>query len=183
MSKQDDARHYNSSTSLFFERSKSEKVLTQATKRSSEETDNPVTVANTSEKTTTTSKANSISYYTQQKGKGSFKLNYLNEKKARYESHYEFITRCQKEKVIPDGLKVYLERSSGNHSERFLNNWHEKLQTFYSKLMSDVLTFCEKTIETVSLEIKETQHELNKKLENEEREEINATLRKNDEIN
>ena len=49
--------------------------------------------------------------------------------------------------------------------------------------MSDVLIFCEKTIETASLEIKETQKELNDKLENDEREEINATLRKNDEIN
>ena len=34
-----------------------------------------------------------------------------------------------------------------------------------------------------ALEIKETQKELNNKLANEEREEINATLRKNDEIN
>ena len=49
--------------------------------------------------------------------------------------------------------------------------------------MSNVLTSCMKTIETVSLEIKETQKELNNKLENEEREEINATLRKNHEIN
>ena len=49
--------------------------------------------------------------------------------------------------------------------------------------MSDVLIFCEKTTETASLEIKETQKELNDKLENDEREEINATLRKNDEIN
>ena len=49
--------------------------------------------------------------------------------------------------------------------------------------MSDVLIFCEKTIETASLETKETQKELNDKLENDEREEINATLRKNDEIN
>ena len=49
--------------------------------------------------------------------------------------------------------------------------------------MSDVLIFCEKTIETASLETKETQKELNDKLENDEREEINATLRKSDEIN
>ena len=49
--------------------------------------------------------------------------------------------------------------------------------------ISDVLTFCEKTIEIVSLDIKETQKELNNKLENEESEEINTTLRKNDEIN
>lgn len=38
-------------------------------------------------------------------------------------------------------------------------------------------------METVSLEIKETEKELNNKLENEEREEIKTTLRNNDEIN
>ena len=37
-----------------------------------------------------------------------------------------------------------------------------------------------KTIKTVSIEIKETQKELNNKLEIEEREDINATLRKNE---
>ena len=36
--------------------------------------------------------------------------------------------------------------------------------------MSDILFFCEKITETVSVEIKETQKELNNKLENEERE-------------
>ena len=36
--------------------------------------------------------------------------------------------------------------------------------------MSNVLTFCEKTTETVSLKIKETQKELKNKLEREERE-------------
>ena len=49
--------------------------------------------------------------------------------------------------------------------------------------MSDVSTFCEKTIEIESLRIKETQNKLNNKLENEEHEEINSTLRKNDKIN
>ena len=38
--------------------------------------------------------------------------------------------------------------------------------------MSDILFFCEKITETVSVEIKETQKELNNKLENEEREGI-----------
>ena len=49
--------------------------------------------------------------------------------------------------------------------------------------MSDVLTFWDKTIETISLEIKETQKELNNKLENKERKEIKSNLRKNEEIN
>ena len=49
--------------------------------------------------------------------------------------------------------------------------------------MSDVLTFCKDIIETVRLEVTETQKELDTKLKNEEREEINTTLRKNDKIN
>ena len=85
------------------------------------------------------------------------------------------MTHCQKEKIIPDGLKTYLEPSVGNNSEEFLNNWHERLQSFSLTLMSDVLTFCEKKIETVSLKIKEMQKELNNKLENKEREK-NLTL-------
>ena len=55
--------------------------MTQATKKSREETDNPVTFVNTSDKTATTSKANSISYYTQQNEKLAFKRSYLNDKK------------------------------------------------------------------------------------------------------
>ena len=69
------------------------------------------------------------------------KLSDLNDKKGRCESHYAFVTRLQKEKIIPDGLKVYLESSVGNHSEEFLNNCHERLQSFSLTLMSDVLTF------------------------------------------
>ena len=81
-----------------------------------------------------------------------------------------------------DDLEVYLEPLIGNQSEEFLNNWRERLQSFSLTLMSDVLTFCEKAIGTVSLEIKETQKNLTNKLEKEERKEINATLRKNDQI-
>ena len=49
--------------------------------------------------------------------------------------------------------------------------------------MSDILTFCKKTIETVSFEIIETQKQLDVKLANEEHKEFNATLRNNDGIN
>ena len=50
-----------------------------------------------------------------------------------------------------------------------------RIHTFFLTLMSDVWTFREKTIETASPEIKETQKELNNKLQNAEREEVNAT--------
>ena len=46
--------------------------------------------------------------------------------------------------------------------------------------MTDVLMFCKNTIETVSDEITKTQIELDTKVENEERKENYATLRKND---
>ena len=112
-------RQCNLSPSLFFEWSKSEKVVTQATNRPREETGNPVIVVNTPDETATTLKTNNTSYNTPQKEKITFKLNYLNNKKARYESHGTFITRCQKKDIISDGLKVYLEPSIGNHSENF----------------------------------------------------------------
>ena len=60
-----------------------------------------------------------------------------------------------------------MKPSIDKYSEQFLNNWHERLQSFSFTLMPDLLTFCEKTIETVSLEIKETQKELINKLEHE----------------
>lgn len=46
--------------------------------------------------------------------------------------------------------------------------------------MTDVLMFCKNTNETVSFEITKTQIELDTKVENEERKENYATLRKND---
>ena len=97
MSKQGNVRQCNLSPFLFFERSKSEKVMTLATNRPREETDNPVIVVNTLDETATTPKTNNKSYNTPQKEKITFKLNYLNNKKARYESHGTFITRCQKQ--------------------------------------------------------------------------------------
>ena len=64
--------------------------------------------------------------------------------------------------------------------KNFFYNFHNRLQSFS---VSDALTFCEKTIETVSLEIKETQKQLNNKLENEEREEITLKQRKHKQLN
>ena len=56
--------------------------MTQATNRPREETGNPVIVVNTPDETATTLKTNNTSYNTPQKEKITFKLNYLNNKKA-----------------------------------------------------------------------------------------------------
>ena len=69
MSKLRNIRQCNSSTFLFLEWSKSEKVVTQATKRPREEIDNLVIVVKTPNKTATTSKANIVSYNIRQKEK------------------------------------------------------------------------------------------------------------------
>ena len=49
--------------------------------------------------------------------------------------------------------------------------------------MEDVIVFCDKTVAKVSSEISATESELNKKLQQEERQAIHETLKKNDEIN
>ena len=50
----------------------------------------------------------------------------LKEKHARYESHKEFLTRCISEKLVPNGLKLELERTIGNHDQEFLDNSNER---------------------------------------------------------
>ena len=53
----------------------------------------------------------------------------------------------------------------------------------HSSIFPPQSVFCKNTVETVSLKITKTQKESDTKLESKELEEINATLRKNYEIN
>ena len=76
-----------------------------------------------------------------------------------------------------------MERSTGNQDEAFLETWHENLQSFSLTLMSQVITFCDQTINKVNEEIEKTKVELDAKLDRNEREEIIFTLEKNDELN
>ena len=59
------------------------------------------------------------------------KLNRLKEKHARYEPHKEFLTRCISEKLVPNGLKLELERIIGNHDQEFLDNSNERHCNFF----------------------------------------------------
>ena len=62
------------------------------------------------------------------------KLDRLNDKEARFQSHKEFLERCLIGNVIPNGLKIELEASIGNHNEQFLTKWNEKLIKFSREL-------------------------------------------------
>ena len=66
------------------------------------------------------------------KEKLALKLNSLNDKKIRYKSHKGFLTKCHKERVILQGLSIYIEPSTANQYDgEFLETWQK---------------FCNKTI-------------------------------------
>ena len=117
------------------------------------------------------------------KGKIALKLNSLNDKKARYELHKTFLSKCYCDRIIPHGLSIYVELSIGNQDEAFLETWHENLQSFSLTLMLQVITFCDQTINKVNEEIEKTKVELHANFDRNEREEIISTLVKNNELN
>ena len=66
------------------------------------------------------------------------KLNRLNNKAARYESHKQFLEKCIQEKLIPERLRLQLEPTIGNYDDEFLHNWYVKLEKFSLESMTDV---------------------------------------------
>ena len=81
--------------------------------------------------------------------------------------------------MIPNGLKIELEPSIGNHNEEFLTKWNDKLDKFSKELTQDVIVFCGKTITDTTIDIEETNRKL-KDIANQEQEtEITTTLQKN----
>ena len=84
---------------------------------------------------------------------------------GRHVSHRLFLTRCIPENVIPNGLRLKLERTVGNHNETFLNNWCEKLQQHSLGFMKDIITFCDKTITELKAEIENIEKNLKTILE------------------
>ena len=73
----------------------------------------------------------------------SLKLNRLTEKLYRYESHKYFITKCLKDKLIPEGF-YSLEPSIGNHNNEFLQEWYEDLNNFLLTRMEKQFSFVTK---------------------------------------
>ena len=67
------------------------------------------------------------------KEKLALKLKSLKDKKARYESHRSCLTKCYKDKSIPQGLSIYIKPSFGNQDIEFLETCYERLQVFFLK--------------------------------------------------
>ena len=90
----------------------------------------------------------------------TFKLDKLNDKKCRYESHEAFLNKCLTNNLIPNGLKVYVEPSIGNRDEEFLAQWHSRLDEFSRTLTADVVQYCEKEITKTKSEIEVVSNKL-----------------------
>ena len=109
------------------------------------------------------------------------KLNRLNNKAARYESHKQFLENCIQEKLIPEGLRLQLEPTIGNYDDEFLHNWYVKLEKFSLELMTDVVDFCDKTLVSTGKSIIETEAELKTKIEAKEFASVRETIALNKE--
>ena len=112
----------------------------------------------------------------------AFKLDRLRDKAGRYNSHHSFLTRCISENIIPNGLKLELEPTIGNHDEEFLNNWYNKLQKYSLDFMNDIVVFCNQTNANLANEIKSTENELQQLLEKDTFQEIQNTINTNQTI-
>ena len=60
----------------------------------------------------------------------AFRLDRLNDKRCRYESHELFLKKCLSDNNVPNGLKVFVELSIGNRNDEFLAIWHSKSDEF-----------------------------------------------------
>ena len=53
--------------------------------------------------------SSTVNRYQYNPEKRIFKLNTLEDKSARYQSHMDFLNKCIDEKLVPNGLKIELE--------------------------------------------------------------------------
>jgi len=107
------------------------------------------------------------------------KLNRLQDKASRYNSHKEFLSQCIQNKLIPNGLKMEMEPTIGNHDQDFLDTWYSNLEDFSLVLMKQIVSFCDKTINQTEEDITKTKHVLKSETEKSEFNEIEKTINEN----
>ena len=108
------------------------------------------------------------------------KLDRLVEKKNKYTVHQEFLEKCIQEKVIPQGLKIVLEPSIGNHDEAFLKKWKGRMEEFSLTIMNDIKEFCEETQTKVTEDINQLQTNINTSFDPVDRKTITETINSNE---
>ena len=106
----------------------------------------------------------------------AIKLDRLNDKKGRFESHENYLSKCLTNNLIPNGLKVYVEPSIGNRDDAFLNKWYNRLEEFSRILTRDVVEFYEHEITKTKQEINSTSQQVKHQLNGNEYTEINEAI-------
>lgn len=114
--------------------------------------------------------------YSREKEHLTFKLDKLNDKKARFESHEAYLTKSLTNNLIPNGLKVYVEPSIGNRDEEFLTQWYGRLDEFSRTLTRDVVGFCEQELSKTKEGIEATSKQLQDLLTENEYTKINEAI-------
>ena len=107
------------------------------------------------------------------------KLDRLHDKKERYSSHRQFLQKCLDNNIVPNGLRLDLEPTIGNHDEEFLQNWYSKLEEYSKNFMQDVLSFCVKTNAETDANIKAVNTELQTAVEKAQYDNVRATIIQN----
>ena len=108
-----------------------------------------------------------------------FKLDKLHDKKARFDSHVDYLTKCLTNNLIPNGLKVYVEPSIGNRDETFLKKWHDRLDEFSRILTNDVVEFSEQELVKTNTEITATTAKLQEHISEAQFGKLNETIAMN----
>ena len=75
-----------------------------------------------------------------------------------------FLNKISQRKSFTARIIHLHRRIIGNKDSKLLENWHERLQSFYLTLISDVKTFCDKAIANASEGVDKTTRELNQEL-------------------
>ena len=92
--------------------------------------------------------------------RNAVKLNNLQDKVTRYESHRYFLETCIKDGLTPTSLKNFIEPSIGNHDEEFLTKWYQIQKDCANKLMQLTVEFCNTTIAKTNDVISKTEDSL-----------------------
>ena len=94
----------------------------------------------------------------------AFRLDRIKNRKVRFLSHKEFIEKCFRDKLTPNGLKTNLEPTIENQNEEFVNQWYKIQDDCAKQLMKMTIKFCETAIKETEHEIKEVDSKLQSNL-------------------
>ena len=96
----------------------------------------------------------------------AIKFERCEDKKARFESHKAFLTKCLQEDLVPNGLSVYVEPSIGNQDDEFLKQFFEIQKECSRKLMQLTLEYCHQTVGHCEKMSKKLDDELRAEMDN-----------------